>query len=211
MEKNPVLECAQRSNRPALAASPWTWLSVAIFSVLILMLSDPWSIQRSACTICPFIILAGGVGCVCAAIDIRDKRRGTVESIVAIVLCMLPIGVGIAVIVDAVMIPSRGQAARQHAARVQLQELREILATFKDDVGRYPTTSEALAALMNPPSAEKRAKKQYVPRIPLDPWGNEYVYRCPGVRGTGPYDLGSLGPDGVPSADDLWAAPPDTP
>jgi general secretion pathway protein G len=32
--------------------------------------------------------------------------------------------------------------------------------------------------------------------VPLDPWGNEYVYRNPGKFKTDGYDLYSLGPKG---------------
>lgn len=30
--------------------------------------------------------------------------------------------------------------------------------------------------------------------VPLDPWGHAYIYRSPGQNG--PYDIGSLGPNG---------------
>jgi len=38
--------------------------------------------------------------------------------------------------------------------------------------------------------------------IPSDPWGRAFVYRVPGTNGRR-FDLGSTGPDGVPSADDV--------
>jgi oligopeptide/dipeptide ABC transporter ATP-binding protein len=42
---------------------------------------------------------------------------------------------------------------------------------------------------------------------PIDPWGQPLRYRAPGSEGR-PFDLGSLGPDGVPSKDDLGHVPP---
>jgi hypothetical protein len=36
----------------------------------------------------------------------------------------------------------------------------------------------------------------------VDPWNRSWQYRVPGRRGA-PFDLWSLGPDGVPSADDV--------
>jgi len=33
-------------------------------------------------------------------------------------------------------------------------------------------------------------------KIPLDPWGNEYVYVVPGEHNTDTYDLSCLGADG---------------
>lgn len=41
---------------------------------------------------------------------------------------------------------------------------------------------------------------------PIDPWGRPYGYRAPGTKGR-PYDLGSVGPDGVPSSDDIGHVP----
>lgn len=38
--------------------------------------------------------------------------------------------------------------------------------------------------------------------IPNDPWGRAFFYRAPGTNGRR-FDLGSTGPDGVPSADDI--------
>jgi len=40
-------------------------------------------------------------------------------------------------------------------------------------------------------------------RLPLDPWGRTYQYRCPGWMNPKGYDVWSLGPDGVVSADDI--------
>jgi general secretion pathway protein G len=70
---------------------------------------------------------------------------------------------------------------------------------FDVDCGRYPTTSEGLAALINRPpdiSSGKWQKYLDVGRIPADPWGHPYVYRCPGLHNTNTFDLYSCGPDG---------------
>ena len=34
------------------------------------------------------------------------------------------------------------------------------------------------------------------PKVPVDPWGDEYVYEFPGKHNTNGYDLSSAGPDG---------------
>ena len=36
-----------------------------------------------------------------------------------------------------------------------------------------------------------------------DPWGRPYQYRYPATKSKQPYDVYSLGPDGVESADDI--------
>lgn len=51
---------------------------------------------------------------------------------------------------------------------------------------RYPTTADGLAALVATPDT---------PLPTVDPWGNAYVYQCPGTYGD--YDLSCLGRDGA--------------
>ena len=46
-------------------------------------------------------------------------------------------------------------------------------------------------------------KGHYLEQLPLDPWGNEYQYRYPGIHNQKGYDLWSMGQDGVTSSDDI--------
>jgi general secretion pathway protein G len=39
----------------------------------------------------------------------------------------------------------------------------------------------------------------YISKIPLDPWGNSYIYLCPGTHFD--YDLVSYGADGEPGGE----------
>ncbi|HLX68225.1 MAG TPA: type II secretion system protein GspG [Verrucomicrobiae bacterium] len=92
--------------------------------------------------------------------------------------------------------------AREMAARADISGgLKTILDTFSNDCGRYPTTAEGLQALITFPTnlSQRLWKGPYIdpPQIPVDPWGHEYVYRCPGIHNTNSYDLYSVGADGV--------------
>jgi general secretion pathway protein G len=85
--------------------------------------------------------------------------------------------------------------AKSDTAQLQISELGAGLDLFHLEVGRYPSSSEGLEALVeSPPSAQNwhgpYLKKRQVPK---DPWGNEYHYRFPGENG--PYDLYSYGAD----------------
>ena len=66
----------------------------------------------------------------------------------------------------------------------------------------YPTTAEGLNALIAPPGTASGWNGPYLDSssVPLDPWGNGYVYRFPGTAG-GDYDLLSLGSDGEAGGD----------
>jgi general secretion pathway protein G len=38
--------------------------------------------------------------------------------------------------------------------------------------------------------------------VPKDPWGNDYVYECPGKHNASGYDLMSMGPNGQVGGND---------
>lgn len=81
-------------------------------------------------------------------------------------------------------------------ARIQLQSFGNALDLFYLDVGRFPTSSEGLAALVQPSGSIAGWSGPYLKGgvVPNDPWNNSYVYRSPGQHG--PYDIVSLGADG---------------
>lgn len=82
-------------------------------------------------------------------------------------------------------------------ARAQVTALGKALDQFRLDVGRYPTTDEGLAVLVERMSGESRWNGPYLTKAaPLDPWGQPYQYRSPGEHGE--YDLLSLGKDRQP-------------
>ncbi len=78
---------------------------------------------------------------------------------------------------------------------------------YKLDIGSYPSTEQGLEALMKAPAGkEGKWKGPYLEELPKDPWDNAYQYRFPGsknINGSKGYDVWSLGPDGVESADDI--------
>ncbi len=84
---------------------------------------------------------------------------------------------------------------------------RASLAAFRRDVGRFPTTEEGLLVLLYPPKAAAQLwRGPYLEGgdVPADPWGHKYLYRFPAMHeGPDEYDVWSLGPDGVPSDDDI--------
>jgi general secretion pathway protein G len=82
------------------------------------------------------------------------------------------------------------------AARIQVESFASSLDLFYLDAGRYPSTSEGLAALAQRPGAVESWNGPYLRTgaVPNDPWGHPYVYRSPGEHG--PYDIVSYGADG---------------
>ncbi len=86
--------------------------------------------------------------------------------------------------------------AKVKAARIQIESLSSALDLYFLDVGRYPSSTEGLAALMQRPSSASAWNGPYLKgaTVPKDPWGTPYAYKSPGDRK--PYDIMSFGPDG---------------
>jgi len=85
-------------------------------------------------------------------------------------------------------------------ARAQIEALGQALDQYRIDVGRYPTPEQGLAALREAPPNVPQWRGPYLKRdVPMDPWGQAYVYAQPGKHGE--YDLSSLGNDGQPGGD----------
>ncbi|HEY4921788.1 MAG TPA: type II secretion system major pseudopilin GspG [Xanthobacteraceae bacterium] len=82
------------------------------------------------------------------------------------------------------------------AARIQVESFGSSLDLFYLDNGRYPSTSEGLAALAQRPGGIDSWNGPYLRSgaVPNDPWGHPYVYRSPGEHGA--YDIVSFGSDG---------------
>src|SRR4029450_4517263 len=68
-----------------------------------------------------------------------------------------------------------------------------------------PTTEQGLKALVEMPSIEPVPERwtQLLQEMPKDPWNREFRYEYPAKRSKADYDVYSLGPDGVESADDI--------
>jgi general secretion pathway protein G len=88
--------------------------------------------------------------------------------------------------------------AKIGAAKSNIESLNTALKMYKLDNGSYPTTEQGLNALVVAPATAKKWRSGgYLEKkgVPKDPWGNDYVYICPGVHGD--YDIVSYGKDGA--------------
>jgi general secretion pathway protein G len=90
--------------------------------------------------------------------------------------------------------------AKETAAVAQIKNFETALAIFKLQNGFYPTTAQGLKSLVKkptiPPIPKHYQKEGYLSHIPLDPWGNKYIYISPSKHGS--YAIISYGPTGAP-------------
>ena len=85
--------------------------------------------------------------------------------------------------------------ARADTAKIQIKNIEAALDLYRLDVGRYPTTSDGLQALMEKPANAGRWRGPYLKSGDgiLDPWGESYRYRREG--GNTGYEIKSFGAD----------------
>jgi general secretion pathway protein G len=90
--------------------------------------------------------------------------------------------------------------AKTKTAAIQIKDLEQTLEMYKLDVGRFPTTSQGLDALVNKPEGVSGWNGPYLKSdVPLDPWKNEYNYKYPGEKGE--VDIFSYGQNGSPGGE----------
>ncbi len=93
----------------------------------------------------------------------------------------------------------RVDSSKVKTAEIQIKMLKGSLETFRLDVGRFPTQAEGLQVLTQAPTDERAHsywRGPYIDQdVPLDPWGNPYIYSLPGANSQ-PFALYSLGADG---------------
>jgi general secretion pathway protein G len=127
-------------------------------------------------------------------------RRPRAFTLVELLLVLVILGVLAAIVVP--KFTGRTQEARITAARTQISSFGTALDAFEVDNGYYPKGKDGLLALVQQPREAVGWKGPYLKEIPPDPWGNAYIYECPGKNNPTSYDLVSLGPDGREGGDD---------
>ncbi|HQN31972.1 MAG: type II secretion system major pseudopilin GspG [Phycisphaerae bacterium] len=119
----------------------------------------------------------------------RQKGFTLIELMIVVVI----LGLLATIIMPKIL--GRPEQARRVKAKADIRSIQSALALFKTDTGRFPTTSEGLEALVNDPGIKGYNSDGYLDAVPVDPWGNKYIYISPGVHSKD-YDLVSLGKDG---------------
>jgi general secretion pathway protein G len=87
--------------------------------------------------------------------------------------------------------------ARQSRVDADFLAIGTQLRTYEMQNMRMPTTTQGLEALVKRPTSEPQPRRwlQLMERVPLDPWGEPYLYRNPGKLNPRGFDLISKGPD----------------
>lgn len=129
-----------------------------------------------------------------------QTRSRSAFTLVEMLLVVAIIGILAALVIP--KIAGKSDEARKTAAHADIYGgIKSTLDNFDVDNGYYP---KSLNDLLVQPQNANHWKGPYFdpPQLPVDPWGNPYIYYFPGKHNPGSYDLSSMGPDGKEGTDD---------
>jgi general secretion pathway protein G len=130
----------------------------------------------------------------------RAARRAAGFTLTELMLVVVIIGILAALVIP--KIAGNSERARITAANADIRGgIKSALGQYEVDNGNYP---KSLQDLLVAPANAKNWHGPYLEsaKLPVDPWGNPYVYYFPGKHNPNSYDLLSTGPDGKEGTDD---------
>jgi general secretion pathway protein G len=214
-------EFAPTSATPPQAATPST--SLLATGGTAVGKTEPlaiWSLVLSIISLfsCGFIL--GVPGVICGHLALSNLRRNTTLqgrgmavagltigyiSITLWLILITPILGGLGLVTS--KLGNTTAIAKTMRVQADVQAIKTQLQLYESLNGFYPTTEQGLQALVTQPDKDPRPARWYqlFKELSKDPWGNEYIYRSPGLKNPSGYDLYSAGPDRqADTADDDW-------
>ncbi len=126
----------------------------------------------------------------------RNKRGFTLIELLIVMIILALLGA----LVGPRMFSKIG-SSKQGAAKAQISLFETALDTYRLDMGKFPTSDQGLAVLREKPDSEDNWDGPYLAKeIPVDPWGEPYVYMFPSEHSD--YEIISYGADKQPDGED---------
>ncbi|HSC47389.1 MAG TPA: type II secretion system major pseudopilin GspG [Gammaproteobacteria bacterium] len=132
----------------------------------------------------------------------RNPQSGF--TLIEVMVVVVILGILASILIPKIM--DKPDEARVVKAKQDIQVIQSTLEMYRLDNYTYPTTDQGLEALVQKPGSNPAPPhwKQYLDRLPVDPWDHPYQYLNPGVHGSA-VDIWSNGADGQPGGDGVNA------
>ena len=125
----------------------------------------------------------------------HSTDRAVGFTLIEVLVVVAILGILAAIVVPRIM--DRPDEAKRVAAKADIGAIVQALKLYRLDNGFYPSTDQGLIALSQRPTTNpvpgNWKQGGYLERLPKDPWGSDYQYLQPGIRGE--IDVFSLGAD----------------
>ena len=129
---------------------------------------------------------------------LREKPQGFTLLEIMLVVTIIALLLGAAIY----KLGGNVEYSRHVRVAADIQGINTQLKLYESMNGFFPTTEQGLQALVVQPDTDPRPTRWYqlYRDVPKDPWQNNYIYICPGIKNPNGYDLYSAGPSRKPGA-----------
>jgi len=129
---------------------------------------------------------------------LREKQQGFTLLEIMLVVTIIALLLGTAIY----KLGGNVEYSRHVRVAADIQGINTQLKLYESMNGFFPTTDQGLQALVTQPDTDPRPTRWYqlYKEMPKDPWQNNYIYICPGIKNPNSYDLYSAGPSRKPGA-----------
>ena len=129
---------------------------------------------------------------------LREKQQGFTLLEIMLVVTIIALLLGAAIY----KLGGNVEYSRHVRVAADIQGINTQLKLYESMNGFFPTTDQGLQALVVQPDTDPRPTRWYqlYKEMPKDPWQNNYIYICPGLKNPNSYDLYSAGPSRKPGA-----------
>ena len=128
----------------------------------------------------------------------KRQNRSRAFTLVELMLVVTIIGILAALVVPGLM--NRSEQSRIAATNADVMGgISTALNLYEVDTGAFP---KSLQDLVQEPADARNWHGPYLKKLPVDPWGNAYVYYYPGKHNPSSFDVLSVGRDGKEGTDD---------
>ncbi|WP_462175997.1 type II secretion system protein GspG [Pseudoalteromonas gelatinilytica] len=96
---------------------------------------------------------------------------------------------------------SSRELSPEEKAYLDIEVLSQAVELYHSEFGSFPTNEQGLDLLSQEVFVSKNfpcKKEKLISKLPLNPWGRDYLYLVPGINNPEGFDIWTNGKDGLP-------------